>query len=218
MGLFDWFRRKRSVVLSDTIWLTKAAKLDGLREAIRDRIEQEAVVVAAHFPASLREVRTHLETAGVSVQLVEGRDAGRQLLEWGRPGAVVAALVETLAGISPPNAAATEPLPVTIFVAERHLLRAKDDALPPFAEHLTPPGRIGFHLSLEDPLLRPFTGTRLADTLRGLGMQENDAIESRMVARRIGAIQKKIARMGVLDRPADSAEEWMRLNCPELTP
>src|SRR5206468_8330422 len=134
----------------------KAAKFDGLRDAIRDRIEHEAVVVAAHFPASLREARTHLEAAGVSVQLVEGRDARRQLFESAGHGAVVAALVETLANLAPPDAPASVPLPLTILVSERHPLRSKDDALTPFAEQLTPPGRIGFHLSLEDPVLRPF--------------------------------------------------------------
>src|SRR5438552_1450409 len=117
MGLFDWFRHKPSVVLSDKIWLTKAAKLDGLRDAIRDRSEHEAVVVAAHFPASLREVRTHLEAAGVSVQLVEGRDARRQLFESVGSGAVVAARVETLASLAPADAPASMPLPLIIFVS-----------------------------------------------------------------------------------------------------
>ncbi|HKB36444.1 MAG TPA: hypothetical protein VKD72_08325 [Gemmataceae bacterium] len=220
MGLFGWFRRKPSVVLlNDKIWLTTAAKLNGVREAIRERVGQDAVVVvAAHFPASLREVRKHLETTGLSVSLAEGRDAGKQLFELARRGdtTIVAALVETLAGLTPPEAVGGEPFRVRFVVGERHLLRTKDDAFLPFAERLTPPGRIGFHLSLEDPVLRLFAGDWVGDVLRRLGMQESDAVESRMIARRIRAAQNKIAKLAVLDRPADSAEEWVRLNCPEL--
>jgi len=220
MGLFGWFRRKPSVVLlNDKIWLTTAAKLNGVREAIRERVGQDAVVVvAAHFPASLREVRKHLETTGLSVSLAEGRDAGKQLFELVRRGdsRIVAALVETLAGLTPPEAVGGEPFRVRFVVGERHLLRTKDDAFLPFAERLTPPGRIGFHLSLEDPVLRLFAGDWVGDVLRRLGMQESDAVESRMIARRIRAAQNKIAKLAVLDRPADSAEEWVRLNCPEL--
>src|SRR5262245_35390566 len=140
MGLFGWFRRKPSVVLlNDKIWLTTAAKLDGVREAVRERVGQDAiVVVAAHFPASLCEARKHLETAGLSVPLAEGRDAGKQLIEMARRGdsTIVAALVETLAGLTPLEAIGGEPFPVTFVVAERHLLRTKDDAFLPFAELL----------------------------------------------------------------------------------
>jgi hypothetical protein len=220
MGLFGWFRRKPSVVLlNDKIWLTTAAKLDGVREAVRERVGQDAVIViAAHFPASLRDVRKHLETAGLSVQPIEGRDGGKQHFELTRRGdsTIVAALAETLAGLTPPEAVGGEPFPVTFVVAERHPLRAKDDSFLPVAERLTPPGRIGFHLSLEDPVLRLFAGEWVGDVLRRLGMEEKEAIESRMIARRIRAAQKKIAKLAVLDRPADSAEEWVRLNCPEL--
>jgi preprotein translocase subunit SecA len=219
MGLFGWFRRKPSVVLlNDKIWLTTAAKLDGIREAIRERVGQDGVVVvAAHFPAALREARKHLEASGLNVQTAEGSDASKQLFEAARRGeAVVSALVETLAGIATPASPAAEPFPITIIVAERHLLRTKDDAFLPFAERLTPPGRIGFHLSLEDPVLRLFAGDWVGDVLRRLGMQESDAVESRMIARRIRAAQHKIAKLAILDRPADSAEEWVRLNCPEL--
>jgi hypothetical protein len=37
---------------------------------------------------------------------------------------------------------------------ERHPLRAKDDAVAEFAENLPPPCRLGFHLSLQDPMMR----------------------------------------------------------------
>ena len=69
---------------------------------------------------------------------------------------------------------------------------------------------------MEDPLLKTFAGAWVQNVLRGLGMKENEAIESRMVSRRIRAAQKKIESQAVGDGPARSAEEWMERNCPNF--
>jgi hypothetical protein len=50
-----------------------------------------------------------------------------------------------------------------------------------------------------------------------MGMKEDQAIESRMVSRRVARAQRKIAAKASDDRPAASAAEWLRLNCPDLT-
>jgi hypothetical protein len=47
-------------------------------------------------------------------------------------------------------------------------------------------------------------------------MAEDEAIESKLVARRIKKAQMKIARLVVSDSPAVSAESWMERNCPEI--
>jgi hypothetical protein len=47
-------------------------------------------------------------------------------------------------------------------------------------------------------------------------MNESEAIESRMVTRRIQAAAQKIETQAVTDLPADSAEEWLERNCPDL--
>jgi metal-dependent hydrolase (beta-lactamase superfamily II) len=52
--------------------------------------------------------------------------------------------------------------------------------------------------------------------LQRTGMGENEAIESRMVGRRIQEAARKIERQAVSDLRADSAEEWLQLNCPEM--
>jgi len=215
MGLFDWlFGKKSGVPQDDTIWLTRRAKLEGIREAVLGHLAPDAwVLLTAHFPATLAEVRQHLDAAGDRYTVWEGRAGPRP-----RGGEVVVGLAGALAASSPDGPDADIPLSTSVIVAERHPLRANDDALVAFAAGLPPPRRVTFHLSLEDPLLRVFSGEWVGDVLRRLGMQEDEAIRSPMVARRIVAAQKKIAKIAFPDRPADSAEDWVRLNCPELLP
>jgi hypothetical protein len=46
-------------------------------------------------------------------------------------------------------------------------------------------------------------------------MNENEAVESRMLGR-IQQAAQKIERQAVSDLPADSAEEWLQRNCPDV--
>src|SRR5207244_8044699 len=54
------------------------------------------------------------------------------------------------------------------------------------------PGSGRFYLSLQDDLMRIFAGEWVAGVLQRLGMEQGQAIESRMVSRRIEAAQKKV--------------------------
>src|SRR6185369_2496383 len=54
------------------------------------------------------------------------------------------------------------------------------------------PGSSRFYLSLEDDLMRIFAGEWVKNLLTRLGMKEGEAIESRMVSRRIEGAQKKV--------------------------
>src|SRR5439155_24685742 len=54
------------------------------------------------------------------------------------------------------------------------------------------PGSSRFFVSLEDDLMRLFGGERVKQWLQFFGMEEDQAIESRMVSKRIQAAQKKV--------------------------
>ena len=55
----------------------------------------------------------------------------------------------------------------------------------------------------------------MVNALKRLGMTEEESIESQMVSRRLADAQQ-LARETIADRPADSAEAWMELNCPNV--
>jgi preprotein translocase subunit SecA len=79
-----------------------------------------------------------------------------------------------------------------ILGTERHDARRIDNQLRGRAGRQGDPGSSRFYLSLEDDLMRIFAGEWVGNLLGRLGMQEGEAIESRMVSRRISGAQKKV--------------------------
>src|SRR5438874_11365657 len=78
-----------------------------------------------------------------------------------------------------------------IIGTERHDARRIDNQLRGRAGRQGDPGSSRFYLCLEDDLMRIFAGEWVKNLLTRLGMQDGEAIESRMVSRRIEAAQKK---------------------------
>jgi len=54
------------------------------------------------------------------------------------------------------------------------------------------------------------------NVLGKLGMAEDEAIESKMVARRIRGTQQEIERKAFGSFDAESAAQWLEKNCPNL--
>ena len=79
-----------------------------------------------------------------------------------------------------------------IIGTERHEARRIDLQLRGRCGRQGDPGSSRFFLSLEDDLMRIFAGEWVKNVLTRLGMQEGEAIESRMVTRRVEAAQKKV--------------------------
>jgi len=79
-----------------------------------------------------------------------------------------------------------------IMGTERHEARRIDLQLRGRCGRQGDPGSSRFFLSLEDDLMRIFAGEWVKNVLTRLGMQEGEAIESRMVSRRIEGAQKKV--------------------------
>ncbi len=79
-----------------------------------------------------------------------------------------------------------------IVGTERHESRRIDNQLRGRAGRQGDPGSSRFYLSLQDELMRLFGGEWVAKVLTTLGMKEGEAIESRMVSKRIEAAQKKV--------------------------
>lgn len=79
-----------------------------------------------------------------------------------------------------------------IIGTERHEARRIDLQLRGRSGRQGDPGSSRFYLSLEDDLMRIFAGEWVKNILTRLGMEEGQAIESRMVSRRIEGAQKKV--------------------------
>jgi len=79
-----------------------------------------------------------------------------------------------------------------VIGTERHEARRIDLQLRGRCGRQGDPGSSRFYLSLEDDLMRIFAGEWVKNVLTRLGMEEGQAIESRMVSRRIEGAQKKV--------------------------
>jgi preprotein translocase subunit SecA len=79
-----------------------------------------------------------------------------------------------------------------IIGSERHEARRIDLQLRGRCGRQGDPGSSRFYLSLEDDLMRIFAGEWVKNVLTRLGMKDGEAIESRMVSRRIEGAQKKV--------------------------
>ena len=79
-----------------------------------------------------------------------------------------------------------------IVGSERHESRRIDNQLRGRAGRQGDPGVSRFYLSLEDDLMRIFAGDRVVGMMRAMGLQENEAIEHKMVSRSIENAQRKV--------------------------
>jgi hypothetical protein len=203
MGLFDWFKRTSSnvTVLNDVIWLTKPAKLNGIRRAVAHRLAEQtgpvAIILVAHFPDCRAELQEIAEQIGPSDSITV---------------ASAAALKRETASVR----SFDQSLVVDILAAERHPLPSHDEGVLNFARALPCQCRLVHHLSLEDPTIRAISGEWVDTILKSLGMAEDEAIESKMVARRIRVAQEKLGSRCFTDYEADSAQEWLERNCPQV--
>ena len=78
-----------------------------------------------------------------------------------------------------------------IIGTERHEARRIDLQLRGRCGRQGDPGSSRFYLSLEDDLMRIFAGEWVKNILTRLGMKEGEAIESRMVSRRIEGARRR---------------------------
>ncbi|MBL9123887.1 MAG: hypothetical protein JNG90_09670 [Planctomycetaceae bacterium] len=200
MGLFSWLRAKpdQQVASPDVVWLTRSAQVMGIATRLQELVAhagtKSAVLLVPHFLDNLPSLEA-IAAAG------EWRDF------------TATALAEDLARLDSLSSL-NETHRVEILVVERHPLRSRDEAIVDFARNLPCRSRATFHMSLDDALLREFSGEWTANVLRKLGMKESEPIESKMVARRLAAAQHQIESRVGRELPASSTQEWLELNAP----
>jgi len=202
MGLFSFLFGKRDSrvdLAEDRIWMTTAAKYNGIERDVGAMQPQgtTGILLLAHFPDVLVEIDRIADNPPTPVPV---------------RSCLACDLTASLISDWPLNDTST----VVIICAERHPLRDRDDAVLDFATSLPGTVRLVRHTSLHDPLVRAFAGSAVETMLRSMGMDENEAIESRMVGRRITAAQEKLAQKQFGNSTAGSAEDWIRTNVPDL--
>jgi hypothetical protein len=211
MGFLDFFgggrERSRARLEPDAVWLTARAKLAGLRRRVEELSSTRCVLVLAQFRSTLEAIQQSSAPSSGWRRLDQQADVSSVLVQRA-PGAALAS-----AWSLPPEGlgATAGDGELEVLVAERHPLRSHDDRVAAAIGRLAGRPRLTFHLSLEDgPFL--VVRQRIGPLLERLGMDENEVLQQPMISKAIARAQAQMATKATGDLPADTAEEWLRLN------
>lgn len=149
---------------------------------------REAEIIAQAGRAGSVTIATNMAGRGTDIVLGGSLEAALEAASPDDPAAHSAAQLEW----EKSHAEVLEAGGLYVLGSERHESRRIDNQLRGRSGRQGDPGRTRFYLSLEDTLMRIFTPPRLQAMLKGLGMQEGEAIEHKWVTRSIETAQRKV--------------------------
>ena len=195
-------------VLVGTISVEKSEKLAEMltRRGVKHEVlnakfhEKEAPIVAQAGRLGAVTIATNMAGRGTDIKL-GGDPAGLASASLHRQGlnpaevekeVYEAALAEARAATDEEHEKVVEAGGLHIIGTERHDSRRIDNQLRGRAGRQGDPGSSRFYLSLEDDLMKRFASDRVAGLMERLGLEEDMAIESRIVSKTIESAQSRV--------------------------
>jgi preprotein translocase subunit SecA len=195
-------------VLVGTISVEKSERLGDMlkRRGIKHEVlnakfhEKEAPIVAQAGRTGAVTIATNMAGRGTDI-LLGGNPAGLASEILHRRGlnpaevdkeTYAAALAEAKAICDEDHEQVVSVGGLHIIGTERHDSRRIDNQLRGRSGRQGDPGSSRFYLSLEDDLMKRFASDRVAGLMERMGMEEDDAIESRIVSKTIEGAQTRV--------------------------
>lgn len=177
----ELFQQKRPVLIG-TVSIEKSEILSDMlkRKGVANQVlnaklhEKEGLIVAQAGRLASVTVATNMAGRGVDI-ILGGNPEGRDFKEWQAEHDKV---IE-LGGLF-------------VIGTERHESRRIDNQLRGRAGRQGDPGTTRFYVSLDDEIVRRFGGDRIKGIMEWAGMDENTAIENKMVNRTIEGAQVRV--------------------------
>jgi hypothetical protein len=170
----------------DSVWMTSAARLDGIRRAVERAVAAgHSVALVAWTPAACDDLAALVE-AHRPLRCRDRFERQALLRHLGRGGATAVAVAAAL----PSDAEATPECPVEVHVCGRSDSRSADAAVVRFADLLGSGARVSFHLAFDDPLLAGHA-ERVRPLLERLGAPAGEAISHPLLSRVVARAQSK---------------------------
>lgn len=197
----------------DKVWFDSNKKL----QAICNEVQTESsngnnVLLLSHFPVTLSALRRWLGERAMKLVEFSLYDSFR--LCSSSPGTVwlgLARAFQAAASTPTQNPPAAQ---LRIVVAEHHPRQSRDQELINAAAKLPCDSELGFHFSLNDPLLEYFGGVSIRKLFQQLGVDEAECITHPLVTSAIRNAQEKIEKQVPKDVQAESIEDWFKYNLP----
>lgn len=219
----DWLRIRGDYDrYPDSYALTDQGLQKHLLEALRFRQTiDRAIVLVTHFPATFERAQQLLEDNGLSPEIAPvsfDPNFLLNLIDTPTPGQppVILALARTFddSSLDRPVAVRRD-LKISFMVLERHPRLAEDLRIDQFARVWPFSVRLGYLLSLQDPVIQYCIHPTAIDVLKQLGLRDQQLITSEMISRRL---EKVLQRLNLPAIPLsssrtiaeDSANEWLK--------
>ncbi len=218
--MFNWLRRSDSKPhLRFHVWLSEEAKLKALmRIAMESTSPGQTTVLVAHFAEMYQILGSLLDEHGITYSSLAldkdfQPDSG---LGTDHAGVYIALLDDRVDTQEAAEVSSASPT-VRVVVVEAHPLECHNRTVQNLADSLPPPSMTEYHVSLDEPVMRIFVDDNTIRALTALGLKDDSCIDHAMVDKSMVRAMQKIEKASTGDRPADSAEHWLSLNCPEVS-
>lgn len=229
MSFFDWLKQPRSFTqFEDHYALTRESLFAALKKPIRDCVDRhDLVLLVAHFPDCFTQMEGQLETWDLEFEVVVNRidqnwldtvNSDRQYNDR-QCNHVFLTLSGMLDGDVAPQKTGRgldqSVQPVSMMVLERHPQIARDNRIAALAKSITNPVRLGYFLSLKDPVVAKLINPQLVQLMQQMGLTDQELVTSNMLTRRLKRVLSRLEVAGN-ELPAESASEWFELNAPDV--
>ena len=181
----------------DAIYKTKREKYNAVIEKIRALREEKRPVLVGTTSVDVSETLSRmLKRQGVQHNVLNAKQHQREaeiVAYAGQPGAVT--IATNMAGRGTDiklGAGVKESGGLYILGTERHESRRIDRQLRGRSGRQGDPGTSKFFISLEDDLMRLFSGDRITNVMGRLGMEEGEAIQHPLISKSVERAQKKV--------------------------
>jgi preprotein translocase subunit SecA len=183
----------------DLIFLTKNAKYKSIVQDVKERHKKGQPVLIGTIAIETSELLSDILTAsGVPHDVLNAKHHQREaeIVEFaGQSGKVT--IATNMAGrgtdikLSPESVNAGG---LYILGTERHESRRIDNQLRGRSGRQGDPGESRFYISLEDELIRIYSGGNLKKNMERFGMKEDEIIESPFISKRIEEVQERVEK------------------------
>lgn len=183
----------------DLVFLTKNAKYKAIVKDIEERYKAGQPVLIGTIAIETSELLSDiLRSHGIPHEVLNAKQHAREadiVKSAGEPGKIT--IATNMAGrgtdikLTP---ASVDHGGLYILGTERHESRRIDNQLRGRSGRQGDPGESRFYISLEDDLIRIFSGDSLKKHMSRLGMTEDEVIESKMISKTIENSQEKVEK------------------------
>ncbi|MFA6584692.1 MAG: preprotein translocase subunit SecA, partial [Elusimicrobiaceae bacterium] len=190
----------------DVVYRTEREKINAIMTDIEDCWKRgQPVLVGTRSIEKSEKLANHLRGRGIPHKVLNAKYHEMEaeiIAQAGRKGAITIATnmagrgTDIILGGNPAEPTEQEHVKkeggLHVIGSERHESRRIDNQLRGRCARQGDPGSTRFYLGLDDELMRLFGSDRISGLMERIGMEEGEAIESRLITRQIEIAQRRV--------------------------